>query len=134
MAKPEAPVFPLMYSFEGGVSEDGSAFLVEGTSFGGEVVRFALPLDNIQHLVAFLLIWARNLSPNEPLAPDDNSSSSKLPIPATSIAVGFPEGGEAYIGISVGLAELVFSLPTSALEPVGQSLILAGAPTNAKAI
>jgi hypothetical protein len=44
--------FPLVYSFEGRPSPDGSAFLVEGTSFDGDTVRFAMPVDNIQHFIA----------------------------------------------------------------------------------
>ena len=45
--------FPVIYSFEGHPSEDGSMFLVEATSFDATVVRFAVPVDNIQHLSRF---------------------------------------------------------------------------------
>jgi hypothetical protein len=136
MANSEQPAFPLIYSFEGGASSDGLSFRVEGTSFDGEIVRFSIPLSNIQHFVAFLLLWVRDLSPDGPLDSEgDTTGGSRLPIPATSIAIGHHEGGEAYIGISVGRAELVFSLPVSSLETVGQSLILAGAaPSNTKPV
>lgn len=136
MANPKQPAFPLICSFEGAPSSDGLSFLVEGTSFSGEIVRFSIPLSNIQHFVAFLLLWVRNLSPDGSLdSENDAAAGSRLPIPATSITIGCPENGEAYIGISVGRAELVFSLPVSSLETVGQSLILAGvAPSNTKPV
>jgi hypothetical protein len=136
MPNSEQLTFPLIYSFEGAASNDGLSFRIEGTSFDGEIVRFSIPLSNIQHFVAFLLLWVRNLSPDGSMDSEgDPTGGSRLPIPATSIAIGHPEGGEAYIGISVGRAELVFSLPVSSLETVGQSLILAGAaPSNTKPV
>jgi hypothetical protein len=50
-----------------------------------------------------------------------------MPIPATSIAIGEPSGQEGYIGISVGRAELVFSLPLASFGPLGRTRMLAGA-------
>jgi hypothetical protein len=51
-----------------------------------------------------------------------------MPIPATSIAIGAPSGQEGYIGISVGRAELVFTLPLASFGPLGQTLMMAGTP------
>jgi hypothetical protein len=134
MSDPNRRVFPIVYSFEGHPSEDGSAFLVEATCFDDSVTRFAIPVDNIQHLIAFLLVWVGKISAAHPGAPPTcDDGGERLPIPATSVAIGEPSGEEAYIGISVGRAELVFSLPVSSLGSVGQSLLLAGAPINATA-
>jgi hypothetical protein len=47
------------------------------------------------------------------------------------MAIGEADGEHAYIGISVGRAELVFSLPASSLGSVGQLLMTAGTPANA---
>jgi hypothetical protein len=54
-------------------------------------------------------------------------AEGSLPIPATSIAIGEPNGDEGYLGISVGRAELVFSLPVSSFGPLGESLLMASA-------
>jgi len=123
--------FPVVYSFEGHPSDDNSAFLVEGTGFDGSSVRFAIPVDNIQHFIAFLLIWVRELSNAVEKHPEGSEFDGRIPIPATSIAVGHPKGGEAYVGISVGRAGLVFSLPASSLGSIGQSFLIAGTPSNA---
>src|SRR5262245_20301037 len=131
MAEQGKKIFPVVYSFEGHPSEDNSTFLVEGTCFDGSTVRFAVPIDNIQHFIAFLLIWVRTLSDAVDENPDDPGSQGRLPIPATSFAIGQPSGDEAYIAISVGRAELIFSLPASSLGSIGQSLLLAGTPMNA---
>ena len=73
----------------------------------------------------------RQSSPLATIGGGDESSTredeSTLPIPATSIAVGAPNGSEGYLGISVGRAELVFSMPLSAFGPLGQSLMMASA-------
>jgi hypothetical protein len=60
----------------------------------------------------------------------EGCKSDRIPIPARSMAIGEPEGDQAYIGISVGRAELVFSLPASSLGTIGQSLMIAGPSMN----
>ena len=120
--------FPIIHSLEGGPSADGVAMLVEATAFDGSVLRFAIPVDNIKHFVAFLLVWAGEIGEGQ--SDIDHAEGSEtcntLPIPATSFSIGEPDGDKGYLGISVGRAELVFSLPVSALKPLGQSLLLAG--------
>jgi hypothetical protein len=133
MTKRGTRVFPVIYSFEGHPSEDGSVFLIEGTAFDGTVVRLAIPLDNIQHFIAFLLTWVGTISSELPgEAPvGESESNGRIPVRATSIAIGPTKGDDAYIGISVGRAELVFALPASALTPIGETLmLLAGTPSN----
>jgi hypothetical protein len=131
MTEQDKRVFPVVYSFEGRPSDDNSTFLVEGTGFDGSPVRFAIPVDNIQHFIAFLLVWVRTLSDAVDKQPEGSEFDGRIPIPATSIAVGHPNGNEAYIGISVGRAELVFSLPAASLGSIGQSFMIAGTPSNA---
>jgi len=133
MAEQDQRTFPVVYSFEGHPSGDNSTFLVEGTCFDGSTVRFAIPVDNIQHFIAFLLVWVRTLSDAVDKRPEGSEFDNRIPIPATSIAVGHPNGNEGYIGISVGRAELVFSLPASSLGSIGQSFLMAGTPSNAVA-
>jgi hypothetical protein len=102
--------YPLMRFAQGGPAPDGKALLVEGATADGEPVRFALSLTDVQHFVAFLLISVGKLS----VAQDDQAPSAddtvgqSPPVPATSIAIGQPEGEEGYLGIAVGQAELVF--------------------------
>jgi hypothetical protein len=125
------PVFPTVRSLEGSPSDDGEALLVQATAFDGSVLRFAIPLDNVRHFVAFLLIWVGTISARQAGDHETGAAVAEggLPIPATSIAIGEPDGDEGYLGISVGRAELIFSLPVSMFGPLGQSLLLAGAST-----
>ena len=118
--------FPIVYSFDGAASADGTALLVEATGFDGSVMRFAIPIDNVKHFIAFLLVWIGTISATRENGDDaEVAGGSTLPIPATSIAIGEPSGEEGYIGIAVGRVELVFSLPLSALAPIGRTLLMA---------
>ena len=54
--------FPIVYSFDGAPSADGTALLVEATGFDGSVMRFAIPIDNVKHFIAFLLVWIGTIS------------------------------------------------------------------------
>jgi hypothetical protein len=121
--------FPIIHALDGRPSDDGTALLVEATAFDGNVLRFAVPIDNVKHFIAFLLVWVGTISAGQAGGDDPEAAAteSSLPIPATAIAIGEPNGAEGYIGISVGRAELVFSLPVSAFGPLGESLLMAGA-------
>src|SRR5208283_1228733 len=97
--------FPMIYAFDGGPSADATSLLVQATAFDGQVMRFAIPLDNVKHVVTFLLAWTGTISAGRPdVDESDRVGVGLLPIPATSIAIGEPSGGEGYIGISVGRA------------------------------
>jgi S1-C subfamily serine protease len=121
--------FPIIHTLQGGPSEDGDVLLVEAATFDDKVLRFAIPVDNVQHFIAFLLIWVGKISAAQEshTGTDGTEGAGCLPIPATSISIGEPHGSEGYLGISVGRAELTFSVPASALVSVGQSLLLVGA-------
>jgi hypothetical protein len=125
--------FPIVCSLQGGPSEDGATLLVEAIAIDDSVVRFAIPIDNVRHIIAFLLVWVGAISAGQGGGDETDAAADSLPIPATSIAIGAPSGDEGYIGISVGRAELVFSLPISAFGPLGQTLLMAGTPANGPA-
>jgi hypothetical protein len=126
--------YPLMRFAQGGPTPDGKALLVEGATADGEPVRFALSLTDVQHFVAFLLISVGKLS----VAQDDQTPSAddtvgqSPPVPATSIAIGQPEGEEGYLGIAVGQAELVFSVPLSVFDELGRTLLTISAKPNGR--
>jgi hypothetical protein len=127
-------VFPVVHSLEGRPTDDGTALLVEATAFDGSVLRFAIPVGNVKHFIAFLLLWVGTISAGQAGNGDSDAAhvgEGSLPIPATSIAIGEPNGNEGYIGISVGRAELIFSMPVSAFGELGQSLLMAGATSPA---
>jgi hypothetical protein len=121
---------PVIYSFAGGPSADGRTLLIKATGFDASVTSFAIPVDNVKHFIAFLLAWVGTISAGEALPDGDAGEAQVMPIPATSIAIGAPSGEEGYIGISVGRAELVFALPLASFGPLGQTLLVAGTPTN----
>src|SRR5690242_11714728 len=108
-----APAFPIVHSLEARPSDDGVHLLVEATAFDGTVLHFAIPVDNVKHFIAFLLVWVGQTSAGRGSGDEADAAmaAGSLPIPATSIAIGEPNGEEGYLGISVGRAELVFSLP-----------------------
>jgi hypothetical protein len=123
--------FPLIYGFDGRPSDDGDRLFVRATAFDGRVIPFAIPVDNVKHFIAFLLFWVATVGAGEP-APEDAApiGAGIIPIPATSIAIGEPSGDQGFIGISVGRAELIFTVPLSSFGPLGRTLLMAGASPN----
>lgn len=120
----EPAVFPLVQHIQSGPAPDGKALLVEIATANEGLVRFAIPLTDVQHLVAFLLISAGKVSAAQDvqISPSDEVGQSP-PVPVTSIAVGEPSGDEGYLGIAVGPAELVFSIPISAFDELGRTFL-----------
>jgi hypothetical protein len=124
--------FQLVLQVQGGPSPDGRSLLVEAATVEGEMLRFAVALTDIQHFVAFLLVSAGKASATQGLADSspNPAASMSLPIPVTAIDIGEPVGNEGYLGISVGQAELVFSVPMSAFDPLGRTMLTLSAQPN----
>jgi hypothetical protein len=121
-------VFPVVHSAQGGPSPDGLALMVEGLTADGGKVRFALSLAEVQHFIAFLLVSVGKISA---LRVDDGEAaldtSNCRPIPATSIAIGEPQGDQGFFSVAVGQAELVFTIPLSSFDPIARTMLMAGA-------
>ena len=79
-----------------------------------------IPAGDLQRLVPLLLLLGRALPQHEP-------PGSKLSlVPTDSLSVGGLPGGETLLAVAVGPATLAFSMPASAAEKLGRSLLLAG--------
>jgi hypothetical protein len=121
--------FPLVRHAQGGPSPDGDSLLVEVETGEEGTLRFAIPLADVQHFVAFLLVSVGKISATQGLeaSSSDIAAPGTCPIPVTSIAIGEPAGDEGYLGIAVGQAELLFALPTSAFDPLGRTMLTVSA-------
>jgi hypothetical protein len=124
--------YPLVRHAQGGPAPDNNALLVEAATADGEPVRFALSLSDVQHFVAFLLISVGKIGVIRDDQVPDGPIGQCPPVPATSIAIGQPEGDEGYLGIAVGEAELVFSIPLSAFDELGRALLTLSAKPNGR--
>lgn len=123
--------FPQICNARGGPSADGHDLLVEGLTADGHAVRFAVPLDEVKHLVAFLLVAVGKVTAFQKdnalpaIEPQTGQTDRCRPIPATAIGIGEPEDDQGYLMITVGCADLLFQVPISAFEPVARSMLLA---------
>ena len=129
----ETHLFPRLCGADGQLSGDGGALLVEATASGGDVVRFSIDLADVQHLVSYLLVWASRLGGRAGAGTNAGEEAQIFshPIPASSVAMGKSDGEEGYLAISVGPAELLFSMPISAFDRIGRNLLTASArPTG----
>lgn len=78
-----------------------------------------IPAADLQRLVPLLL--GRALPQNEP-----SDSANLSLVPTDSLSVGGLPGGETLLAVAVGPATVNFSMPASAAEKLGRSLLLAG--------
>src|SRR5262245_28451114 len=120
-----AVTYPLVRHAQGGPAPDNNALLVEAATADGEPVRFALSLADVQHFVAFLLISVGKIGVMRGDQISDGPIGQCPPVPATSIAIGQPEGDEGYLGIAVGETEIFFSI-------FGRTLLTLSAKMNGR--
>ena len=87
----------------------------------GRRSTLTIPAADLQRLVPLLLLLGRAL-PQHAL-----SDPAKLSlVPTDSLSVGGLPGGETLLAVAVGPATVGFSLPASAAEKLGRSLLLVG--------
>lgn len=98
-----------------------NAVLITLVRHDGGRSTLTIPAGDLQRLVPLLLLLGRALPQNEP------SESAKLSlVPTDSLSVGGLPGGETLLAVAVGPATVGFSMPASAAEKLGRSLLLAG--------
>lgn len=86
----------------------------------GRRSTLTIPAADLQRLVPLLLLLGRAL-------PQHGLSDSRLSlVPTDSLSVGGLPGGETLLAVAVGPATVGFSMPASAAQKLGRSLLLAG--------
>lgn len=98
-----------------------NAVLITLVGHDGGRSTVTIPAGDLQRLVPLLLLLGRALPQSA------TSDSSKLSlVPTDSLSVGGLPGGETLLAVAVGPATVGFSMPASAAEKLGRSLLLAG--------
>ena len=98
-----------------------NAVLITLVDHDGGRSTLTIPAADLQRLVPLLLLLGRALPQHEP------SDPAKLSlVPTDSLSVGGLPGGETLLAVAVGPATVGFSMPASAAEKLGRSLLLAG--------
>ena len=98
-----------------------NAVLITLVRHDGGRSTLTIPAADLQRLVPLLLLLGRALPQNA------MSDSAKLSlVPTDSLIVGGLPGGETLLAVAVGPATVGFSMPASAAEKLGRSLLLAG--------
>jgi hypothetical protein len=97
-----------------------NAVLLTLLGLDGRRSTLTIPAADLQRLVPLLLLLGRALPQHEP-------SDSRLSlVPTDSLSVGGLPGGETLLAVAVGPATVGFSMPASAAQKLGRSLLLAG--------
>lgn len=98
-----------------------NALLITLVGHDGGRSTLTIPAADLQRLVPLLLLLGRALPHNEP------ADSARLSlVPTDSLSVGGLPSGETLLAVAVGAATVGFSMPASAAEKLGRSLLLAG--------
>ncbi len=102
-----------------------NAVLLTVVERSGDRTTLTIPAADLQRLVPLLLLLGRSLP-----APTKEGPLSL--VPTDSLSVGELPSGETLLAVAVGPATVGFSMPASAAEKLGRSLLLAGAEGDAR--
>ncbi|KAF0105783.1 MAG: hypothetical protein FD144_421 [Rhodospirillaceae bacterium] len=97
-----------------------NAVLITLVGHDGRRSTLTIPVADLQRLVPLLLLLGRALPQTEP------ADAARLSlVPTDSLSVGGLPRGETLLAVAVGPATVGFSIPASAAEKLGRSLLLA---------
>lgn len=113
--------FGTVAEVSGELLREENAVLITLLGHDGRRSRLRIPAADLQRVVSLLLLLGRSLAQDEP------AGSARLSlVPTDSLSVGGLPGGETLLAVAVGPATVGFSMPASAAEKLGRSLLLAG--------
>jgi hypothetical protein len=123
---------PFVVDVLGEVAPNGEAIGLRIQRSEQGPVDLCLRIQDVQHIVSMLLVLSCEAKRLQPPAAFDGPPSGAVPLPLSAINVGQDDHGQTFLLLEIGAASLMFGLPPSTLEEVGQTLLALSARMTAK--
>jgi len=123
---------PIVTEVFGDVAPNGSAIVLRIRRSEQAPVEICLRIEYVQHLVSFILVLSCEAKRLQPPPECDSPPSGAVPLPLSAINVGQDDQQQTFMMLEVGATSLMFGLPPSILEDVGQTLIALSAGASTK--
>jgi hypothetical protein len=122
---------PFVIDVVGEVAPDGKAIGLRIQRSEQGPVDLCLRIQDVQYMVSILLALSCEAKRLHAPPEADGPPSGAIPLPLSAINVGQDDDDQTFMMLEVGAAVLMFGLPQSALEEVGQTLLaLSARPTG----
>lgn len=123
---------PIVTEVFGDVAPNGSAIVLRIQRSEQAPIDICLRIEDVQHLVSIMLVLSCEAKRLQPPPECDSPPSGAVPLPLTAINVGQDDQQQTFLMLEVGATSLMFGLPPSVLEEVGQLLIALSARASTK--
>lgn len=123
---------PFIIDVLGEVAADGNALGLRIQRSEQGPVDICLRTKDVQSLVGILLTLSCEAKRLQPAPEFEAPPDYAIPLPLTAINVGQNDQDQIFLMLEVGATSLMFGLPPSVLEEVGQTLLAASARVSAK--
>jgi hypothetical protein len=122
---------PFVTDVLGDVAPDGDSIglRIQRSELGP--IDIYLRIEDVQHIVSIMLVLCGEAQRRRPVEPDAPPAGA-VPVPLSAINIGQDDQQQTFMMLEVGAASLVFGLPPTALEEVGQTLLALSARASDK--
>jgi hypothetical protein len=128
----EPPDPPFVIDVIGEVAANGKAIGLRIQRSEQGPVDLCLRIQDVQYLVSILLALSCEAKRRHAPPEVDAAPSGAIPLPLNAINVGQDDHDQTFLMLEVGAAALMFGLPPTALEEVGQTLLALSARATGK--
>ncbi len=122
---------PFVIDVFGDVAPNGDAIGLRIRRSEQDSVDLYFRIEDVKHIISIMLVLsceANRLRPAEPYAPP----AGAIPVPLSAINIGQDDHQQTFMMLEVGATSLMFGLPSTLLEEVGQTLLALSAQTSDK--
>lgn len=121
---------PFVTDVSGEIAPNGNAIGLRIQRSEQDPVDLCLRIEDVQHLISMMLVLSCEAKRVQPPSALDALPSAILPVPLTAINVGQDEAQQTFLMLEVGATALTFTMPSSALEELGRTLMALSAPSG----
>ena len=131
-ATPEGREPPFVIDVQGEVAPNGKAIGLRIQRTAQGPIDLCLRIQDVQYMVSILLALGCEAMRLQGIQEPEPPPNGAIPLPVSAINIGQDDDNQTFLMLEVGVAALMFGMPSTVLQELGETLLALSARKSAK--
>jgi len=131
-ATPEGREPPFVIDVQGEVAPNGKAIGLRIQRTAQGPIDLCLRIQDVQYMVSILLALGCESMRLQGIQEPEPPPNGAIPLPVSAINIGQDDDNQTFLMLEVGVAALMFGMPSTVLQELGETLLALSARKSAK--
>ena len=131
-ATPEGREPPFVIDVQGEVAPNGKAIGLRIQRTAQGPIDLCLRIQDVQYMVSILLALGCEAMRLQGIQEPEPPPNGAIPLPVSAINIGQDDDNQTFLMLEVGVAALMFGMPSTVLQELAETLLALSARNSAK--